>query len=128
MGRFAFIVAGLHGAVAVALGAYGAHGMAASGDQAVAWVERGSLYQLVHAVALAAVAASLGAAVAHAERVALGAAALAFALGPALFSGALYALAFTEVGSLGPVAPLGGLAMILGWLALIAVGLLRTRR
>ena len=127
MARFALIIAGLYGAVAVALGAYAAHGMAAYGEQAIAWVERGSFYQLVHAVVLAALAALLGAAAGRGERAALAVAPLAFVLGAALFSGALYVLAFTGLGSLGPVAPLGGMLMILGWLALIAAGGLRRR-
>lgn len=120
--RSAFAWAGLHGAVAVALGAFAAHGM--TDPDAIGWVETGSQYQLIHAAALAALGAAAGQG--RADRW-LNLAAAAFALGPILFSGALYGLAFTPLRILGAVAPIGGTAMILGWLAL-AVSALTARR
>jgi len=45
-------------------------------------------------------------------------AAFAFLAGIALFSGSLYAMAFTGVTRLGMITPLGGLALIVGWIAL----------
>lgn len=43
----------------------------------------------------------------------------AFALGSVLFSGSLYGLCLDGPGTiLGPITPLGGLSMIVGWLAL----------
>ena len=41
-----------------------------------------------------------------------------FMTGTVLFSGSLYLLAFTGVRALGAITPFGGLAFILGWLAL----------
>ncbi len=115
-------LAGLHGAVAVALGAFAAHGMADGfPPQAVDWVDTASRYQLVHAAALAALASLIGNAAPGWPRRWLGLAAGAFALGPVLFSGALYGLAFTGIRTFGAVAPFGGLALILGWIAL-AIG------
>ncbi len=43
--------------------------------------------------------------------------------GTVLFSGSLYLLAFTGQRWLGAVTPLGGLALILGWLALMVAAL-----
>lgn len=121
--RWALIVAGLHGAIAVALGAFAAHGMErAFPPRAVGWVETGSHYELVHAVALAAAAVLAGLAPGDGARRAVNAAVWGFALGPALFAGALYGLAFTGQGWFTAVAPFGGLAMILGWCALIVAG------
>ena len=118
------IVAGLHGAVAVVMGAYAAHGMSAAwSGRAVAWVETGSRYELIHAAALVAVALL-------AERMAgqaVPAAGWGLGLGAALFSGALYGLAFTGQGYFGAIAPFGGMAMILGWLALAIAGALGRR-
>jgi uncharacterized membrane protein YgdD (TMEM256/DUF423 family) len=50
---------------------------------------------------------------------ALGAAAWLFVGGIALFSGSLYALALTGIRGLGAVTPIGGLAFLGGWAAMI---------
>jgi len=97
--------AAVSGAIAVAAGAYGAHG--ASGQPAE-WLKTGSLYEMVHAVAVLALAlVGRG-----------GAAAWALLGGSALFAATLYAMAFGAPHWLGAVTPLGGLAMIGGWLLL----------
>lgn len=118
-----FVLAGIYGAAAVALGAFAAHGMAADhAPEAVGWVDTGSRYQMVHAVALAVVAAAFDRAGRGRTRLALAAAGWTFALGGLLFPGALYALAFTGIGAFGAAAPVGGMALILGWLALAWAG------
>ncbi|KKC24418.1 membrane protein [Sphingomonas sp. SRS2] len=96
----------LSGAVAVMAGAYGAHG--ATG-KAAEWLTTGAHYQMIHAVA-GLVALGKG----------RGPAAL-FLLGALLFSGTLYAMAFGGPRWLGAVTPLGGLALILGWMWLAIV-------
>ena len=117
------VLSGVYGAVAVALGAFAAHGMAAHhAAEAVGWVDTGSRYQMIHAAALASVAAAFGHAVRRSARLALMAAGWTFALGALLFPGALYALAFTGIGAFGAVAPVGGAALILGWIALALAG------
>jgi len=122
--RFALVFAGLHGAVAVALGAYAAHGMGGAFDAAaVGWVETGTRYELAHAAALAAVAALLRGSGHGPGHRALVLAAWAFALGALLFAGSLYGLAFTGRSTFGAIAPFGGGAMILGWIALLVAGL-----
>jgi uncharacterized membrane protein YgdD (TMEM256/DUF423 family) len=95
-------LAALSGAVAVMAGAFGAHG--ATGDPA-AWLKTGGEYEMIHAVA-AIVAARLG--VPLAAALLLG--------GSALFAATLYAMAFGAPHWLGAVTPLGGAAMIAGWL------------
>ena len=99
------VLAALSGAVAVAAGAYGAHG--ASGAPAD-WLKTGSHYQMVHAVA----------ALAFAGRRWGGIAGWCFVGGAAVFAGTLYAMALGAPPWLGAVTPLGGLAMIVGWLLL----------
>jgi uncharacterized membrane protein YgdD (TMEM256/DUF423 family) len=96
------ILAALSGAVAVAAGAFGAHG--ASGD-AVKWLTTGAHYQLVHAVA-ALVALRLDA---------RGPAWL-FVAGAAIFAGTLYLMAVGAPRWLGAVTPIGGALLIGGWL------------
>jgi len=101
----------------VALGAFGAHGLKArlSSDALALW-NTGVQYHLWHALAL--VLAGLCAA-AFADSAWLRASGWLFLAGIALFSGSLYALALGAPKWLGAVAPLGGTALILGWLALV---------
>lgn len=104
------VLAALSGAVAIAAGAFGAHGASA---HAAELLKTGGQYQLVMAVA-ALVALRLEA---------RGPGWL-FVIGAALFAGSLYGLALGGPRWLGPVTPVGGLAMIAGWLWL-AWGLAR---
>ena len=79
-------------------------------------------YQLIHAVALLALAAWAEARRSKSpdgQRL-LGWAARCWLVGSVLFSGSLYALAMGAPHWLGPVTPLGGLALITGWV-LVAV-------
>ncbi len=96
------ILAALSGALAVAAGAFGAHG--ASGH-AAEWLKTGGQYQLVHAVA-ALVAWRLDAR----------GPAWCFVAGGAIFAGTLYLMALGLPRWLGAVTPIGGAAMIGGWL------------
>jgi uncharacterized membrane protein YgdD (TMEM256/DUF423 family) len=108
MNRIALAGALLAGA-AVALGAFGAHALRGIlGDQQLGWWQTAVQYQFWHALALLAVAAL------RPPR----AGAIAWLLGGGLliFCGTLYLMALTGQRWLGAVTPLGGIAMILGWL------------
>jgi uncharacterized membrane protein YgdD (TMEM256/DUF423 family) len=107
------IAGALAGALGVGLGAFGAHGLAERlGPHGQALWDTAVQYQLVHALALLLTAASpIGA---RAARIAGG----SFAAGILLFSGSLYLLALGGPRGLGMLAPVGGLALIGGWLAL----------
>jgi uncharacterized membrane protein YgdD (TMEM256/DUF423 family) len=72
------------------------------------------LYQLVHAVALVAV----GLWVFQADVPGLKWAGWGFVGGVIMFSGSLYLLVLTGARWLGPITPLGGIALILGWVVL----------
>ena len=78
-------------------------------------------YHLVHALALLAV----GWAATRAPGGWTTASGWLFACGIAVFSGTLYLMTFTGARWLGAITPLGGLSLILGWLAL-AVAALRS--
>ena len=122
--RALLIIAAASGALAVALGAFGAHGLRDRlGAEALGAWETAVLYHLTHSLA-AALAATL--ALALAPSPGAGAARLGgwlFVAGVVLFSGSLYALSLGGPRVLGPVTPLGGLAFIGGWLALLAAAL-----
>jgi uncharacterized membrane protein YgdD (TMEM256/DUF423 family) len=96
------ILAALSGAMAVAAGAFGAHG--ASG-QAAEWLKTGGQYQLIHAVA-ALVAWKFEAR----------GPAWCFVAGGAIFAGTLYLMALGLPRWLGAITPIGGAALIAGWL------------
>lgn len=119
---------GVLGASAVAMGAWAAHGLEAShGRRAVELVDTAVRFQLIHVLAAcAAVAlAHRHGAVTNGRWMSI--ASRLFVFGTALFCGALYLLAFGGPRWLGMVAPIGGLALIAGWLAL-AWGGWRDRR
>ena len=110
------LIAAINGALAVAFGAFGAHGLQGRIDaHAIEIFETGARYHMYHALAigLAALAVRQGAASTPAS-VAAG----FFLVGIVLFSGSLYLLALTGARSLGFVTPFGGLAFLIGWIAL----------
>ncbi|MCK5943723.1 MAG: DUF423 domain-containing protein [Planctomycetes bacterium] len=101
------------GGAAVALGAFGAHAMKAHYDEAaLRTFEVGVRYQIYHALALLA----CGALQASGVRARL--AAWLFLIGTALFSGSLYGISLASWTWLGPVTPIGGVALLAGWIAL----------
>ena len=101
--------------VAVAAGAFGAHGLRARlSPDLLAVFETGARYQMYHALGLLAVAWAVtrwpGPWPVRAGWL--------FLAGTVLFSGSLYALALTGVRWLGAITPLGGVAFLAGWLCL----------
>ena len=102
-------------AVAVVLGAFGAHGLRARlVPDMLSTFEIGVRYQMYHALALLAV----GILSPRASSPTLVLAGWLFVAGTVVFSGSLYALAVTGQRWLGAVTPLGGAALIAGWLVL----------
>jgi uncharacterized membrane protein YgdD (TMEM256/DUF423 family) len=115
MDRTFLVLGALLAAAGVAAGAFAAHGLRGrlSGEM-LAVFETGVRYHLVHALGLLAVAWA-------GSRWASGAvrgAGWLLAAGILLFSGSLYLLALGAPRVLGVITPVGGLAFILGWLAL----------
>lgn len=98
--------AGLFGLGGVALGAIAAH--AVSDPAAAAVVERASLYQILHALALLLIAGLPGRTAFLAR--------LAFTLGILLFCGSIYLKYLAGLPWAGAYAPYGGSALMLGWL------------
>ena len=115
--RFWIVCAGIAGATGVIAGAFGAHGLEkwASEDLLEIW-RTGSTYQLFHAPALLGVGLLVQA---YGNRRAFSISGWAFLTGIVVFSGSLYLLVLTGQRWLGPITPIGGLSLILGWLALI---------
>ena len=104
-------LAALSGLVAVAAGAFGAHGV--SDLKAKDWLRTGSEYQLVHALAALACFPLSRAGVRRAA-----VCAWLFLAGAALFSGSLYLMALTPGRWMVLLTPLGGLVLLIGWASL----------
>lgn len=119
MERMFLVASACMGFLAVALGAFGAHGLKSklSGlpdfEQRMDWWQTAAHYHLVHAVALAVVAL-----VASRAGTAANVAGYGFLAGMLLFSGSLYTMTLTGIRVLGAVTPLGGLGFLVGWAAL----------
>ena len=97
-------------ALAVALGAFGAHGLRGKlDDYSMTIYERAVFYQFVHA---------LGMLIASIIPRTAPAVPWLFLAGIVLFSGSLYVLAVTGVRTLGMITPFGGVSFIAAWLAL----------
>lgn len=121
--RGCVVAGGLCGAVAVATGAFGAHGLKAmleATGQAGNW-ETASRYALVHALALVATGLVAGLPGGAPGRP-LTVAAWCFLAGTLVFSGCLWALALTGIRPLGAVVPIGGTLLVAGWVILALGG------
>lgn len=114
--RITLVAAALAGASAVALGAFGAHALRNVLDERALAIWRTAVdYQFWHALALFGTA--LLARSVRPTR-ALCVAAYAFGIGIVLFCASLYALALGAPHRIGAITPLGGVAFIVGWVAL----------
>lgn len=104
----------LNGALSVALGAYTAHGFDVEAQAyEIALMEKATRYQMYHALALLAVAWLAD----RSPRRLVTAAGSLFSLGIILFCGSLYLISLAGI-SAGGFAPIGGSALIAGWLVL----------
>lgn len=114
---------GVSGFLAVALGAFGAHGLQArlgdalDGAKRLSWWQTAAHYHLLHALALGLVALLI------ARVPSVRFAGYAFGVGTLLFCGSLYVMALGGPRWLGAITPLGGLGFLAGWAALIYAGI-----
>ena len=118
------IAAAIFGALAVVLGAFGAHSLEkiTTDEKILHGFQTGVQYQMYHALALLAVAFIF-------EKFSnrwIKWAGNCFIVGVILFSGSLYLLTYLEIQEsnavklAGPITPLGGIFFIAGWLFLLA--------
>ena len=98
----------LGGFLAVAIGAFAAHGV--TDPKAVEWLKTGSMYGFMHTIATFACATFMQIGARRARF-----APAFFLSGVLLFSGSLYAMALGAPHWLGAVTPLGGLCFLAGW-------------
>ena len=120
MNKRIILTAAFFGALAVAIGAFGAHGLKNLIDpSSLAIWQKGVEYQFYHTFALLYLSTF-----ARYKNKLIGLSFMFFTSGILLFSGSLYLLALKDVytGSIaqfiGPVTPIGGLCFIIGWVCL----------
>ena len=121
MDRCFLVVASLFGFLGVALGAFGAHALQRRvTPERLETFETGVRYTLYHAFALFAVVAmrTWGP-----DSTASAVAGVAFILGVLFFSGSLFVLVLTDRPRWGVVTPIGGVAFLVGWAALVYAAL-----
>lgn len=105
-------IAGILLALAVMIGAFGAHGLRGKiDDYSMTVYERAVMYHFFHALGLLIVST-------FPRQTALTWVCWLLVAGIVLFSGSLYVLAITGIRALGAVTPFGGLAFIAAWLVL----------
>ena len=114
-------IGAISGALAVMLGAFGAHGLKnmLSEEMLKVW-HTGVEYHFYHTFALLAV----GLLALKFQSGALTASGWSFLAGTAIFSGSLYALSLSGIKILGAITPIGGLMFIAGWV-LLAVAVIK---
>ena len=109
------------GAIGVALGAFGAHGLEdrlTSQGRLDTW-ETATFYLFVHTLALLILSGHKLAEIGRFTHVT----AWSWIVGVVLFSGSLYLLSLTNVSVLGAITPIGGVSFLVGWLLLLVTGL-----
>ncbi len=114
-------LAACSGFLAVAIGAFGAHGLeSVLTPESMRTYQTGVQYHFYHSLALFGVA--ILAAQLEPARL-LNIAGWSFVAGILLFSGSLYVLSVTGIRWLGAITPLGGVAFLVGWGCLAWLGL-----
>lgn len=107
-----FAIAAINGGLALASGAFAAHGLQGRIDaQALQTFETGARYHMYHALAIGLAALAMRDAAAGPATSAAG----FFLAGILLFSGSLYLLALTGARAFGLVTPFGGVCFLIGW-------------
>ena len=101
-------IAAVAGFLAVALGAFGAHGLKSilTQNETVAIWDKAVFYHFIHAVMMFVIAG---------RRPWAAGAWWSFLAGIVIFSGSLYLLAVTNLKLLGAITPFGGLSFLIGW-------------
>ena len=111
--------AALFGLLAVIIGAFGAHGLEGKlSEHALQRLHTGVEYQFYHVLVLLCVGI-LTSLHRNYDSITLKLSGSMFIIGIILFSGSLYAYAWTGESKFGMITPVGGLSFILGWLFLL---------
>ncbi|MBZ0256785.1 DUF423 domain-containing protein [bacterium] len=120
MDRIFALAGAVFGFLGVGLGAFGAHALKDKLDPHFLEIfEVGVRYQMYHAMALLFVAWAAS----TRPSIYANVAGWGFIIGVVVFSGSLYILAISGIRWLGAITPIGGVAFLVGWFALILLAL-----
>lgn len=112
-----FVIGAINAALAIALGAFGAHGLEEALDEHYLEIfETGVRYHMYSALSLMII--SLLAKQIGESKLVLAGGRLIFT-GTVIFSGSLYILALSGFSKLGMITPIGGVCMLAGWVCII---------
>lgn len=115
MMRILLLIGAINGFIAVALGAFGAHGLEGKiSDQAIKTWEKAVTYQMFHTGSILVT----GLLLLKYQAASLVWAGWLFTIGIILFSGSLYLYSTTGVRSLAMITPLGGVVFLIAWILL----------
>lgn len=113
MMKFFIVVAAINGFLAVALGAFGAHGLEGKiSDKMILNWEKAVTYQMFHTGALLATSLAMF----KVQATSLNWAGITFLIGIILFSGSLYFYSTTGIKLIAMVTPFGGVFFLIGWI------------
>lgn len=122
MTKLFLLFAAINGMLAVILGAFGAHALKAKISPALlAAYQTGTHYHFIHVLSLLGLSLLI-LRLSEGVPTALIATGCLWMAGIVLFSGSLYGLALGAPSWFGPITPIGGLLLIIGWLCL-AIGI-----
>lgn len=122
MFRRYFIIGAIGAALAIAFGAFGAHGLKDMVEERMlANFETGVRYHMYSALGIMLIALA-SKVIAGSKQLSLGA--LLITIGTCIFSGSLYVMALTSITMLGAITPIGGVLMIAGWI-FVVTGILK---
>lgn len=111
--KLLFIIGAINGFLAVALGAFGAHGLEGKiSENALKTWEKAVNYQMFHSVSILLT----GIVLLKTQTSSLLWAGWMFVIGILLFSGSLYLYSTTGVRTLAMITPFGGVAFLIGWI------------
>nr|WP_263324109.1 DUF423 domain-containing protein [Neobacillus sp. Marseille-Q6967] len=111
------IIGAINAFLAVALGAFGAHGLKDKLDSYYLGIwETGVTYQMFHATGILIAGLLLGKVAASGL---FSWAGWLMLIGIIFFSGSLYLLSLTKVGILGAITPIGGVCFLAAWVLII---------
>jgi uncharacterized membrane protein YgdD (TMEM256/DUF423 family) len=109
-----FLSGSIFMALAVAIGAFGAHGLTGKvSEKMLANWQTGAHYHIIHALGILIISLTIAK---FGSNGWLTTAGWLLVAGIIIFSGSLYVMALTNVTSLGAITPIGGLAFIIGWI------------
>ena len=121
--KLILISGALLAALAVILGAFGAHGLKKTLSEEMMVVYKTAVdYHFIHALGILLIGLLHHH---HPDSRLILWAGVSLIIGILLFSGSLYVLSITEIKKLGMITPFGGLAFIIGWL-LLAIGIYKS--